>query len=179
MLASMFPAQVFGVVAPQPAASEGKPFGGQRIGWMTGQRKIFNQAFPAVLGAAVLLMAIPFSAAAQGERWQRWDTGRAAVNRINTSVGLVIGGEIGRSMDRADRLFIQRALETSRTGQWLSWTNPGSGTEFTVTPTRTFRSPLFGHCRDYQAWVFIGGYEREVTGTACRRPNGKWQAVVS
>ena len=72
---------------------------------------------------------------------------------------------------------VQKALETSRTGHAVNWNNPDNGNQYTVTPTRTYRTARNGDCRDYDAWVFIGGYERKVTGMACRKPDGTWQQV--
>jgi len=91
--------------------------------------------------------------------------------------GAVIGGNVGQSMDRQDHAKVQKALETSRTGRSVVWNNPDNGTQYTVTPTRTYRTAANGDCRDYDAWVFIDGYERKVKGTACRKPDGTWQQV--
>ena len=68
-------------------------------------------------------------------------------------------------------------METAPTGRSVNWQNPDNGNQYTVTPTRTYRTASNGDCRDYDAWVFIGGYERKVTGTACRTPDGAWQQV--
>tara|TARA_R110002072_G_scaffold106588_7_gene232734 strand:+ start:804 stop:1523 length:720 start_codon:yes stop_codon:yes gene_type:complete len=103
--------------------------------------------------------------------------GRVAAVLTGTVLGAVIGGNIGQSMDRQDHVQVQKALETSRTGHAVNWNNPDNGNQYTVTPTRTYRTARNGDCRDYDAWVFIGGYERKVTGTACRKPDGTWQQV--
>lgn len=103
--------------------------------------------------------------------------GRVAAVLTGTVLGAVIGGNIGQSMDRQDHVQVQNALETQRTGRSVNWNNPDNGNQYTVTPTRTYRTAANGDCRDYDAWVFIGGYERKVTGTACRKPDGTWQQV--
>ena len=103
--------------------------------------------------------------------------GRVAAVLTGTVLGAVIGGQIGSSMDRADHVQVQNAMETAPTGRSVNWQNPDNGNQYTVTPTRTYRTASNGDCRDYDAWVFIGGYERKVTGTACRTPDGAWQQV--
>ena len=103
--------------------------------------------------------------------------GRIAAVLTGTVIGAVIGGNVGQSMDRQDHAQVQNALETPRTGNSVNWNNPDNGNQYTVTPTRTYRTAAIGDCRDYDAWVFIGGYERKVTGTACRAPDRTWQQV--
>lgn len=103
--------------------------------------------------------------------------GRVAAVLTGTVLGAVIGGNIGQSMDRQDHVQVQNALETSQTGRSVNWNNPDNGNQYTVTPTRTYRNASNGDCRDYDAWVFIGGYERKVKGTACRKSDGTWQQV--
>ena len=103
--------------------------------------------------------------------------GRVAAVLTGTVIGAVIGGQIGNSMDRTDHVQVQNAMETSPTGRTVNWKNPDNGKTYSVTPTRTYRTARNGDCRDYDAWVFIGGYERKVKGTACRRSDGTWQQV--
>ena len=42
--------------------------------------------------------------------------GRAAATIIGTMIGTSIGGNVGRSMDKTDRLYVARSLESVRTG---------------------------------------------------------------
>jgi surface antigen len=103
--------------------------------------------------------------------------GRVAAVLTGTVIGAVIGGQIGNSMDRTDHVQVQNAMETVPTGRSVNWKNPDNGKTYTVTPTRTYRTAQNGDCRDYDAWVFIDGYERKVTGAACRKADGTWQQV--
>ena len=105
--------------------------------------------------------------------------GRTVAILTGTVIGAVIGGKIGQDMDRADHAQVQNTLENTPTGQPVAWKNPDNGNQYTVTPTRTYRTGSNVNCRDYDAWVFIDGYEQKVTGTACRRPDGTWQQVQS
>jgi surface antigen len=92
--------------------------------------------------------------------------------------GLLVGGLIGNLLDERDKKLqaeaAQRALETAKTGQTVTWKNPDSGHSGTVTPTKTVQTPS-GYCRDYQATVEIEGKQEKATGRACRQPDGTWQ----
>lgn len=102
--------------------------------------------------------------------------GRTAATVIGTLIGASIGGAVGRSMDDNDRRKTAQALETVRTGQSSTWTNPDSGTRYTVTPTRT-RSTTEGPCREYTTRAVIGGKTETVYGQACRQADGSWRVV--
>lgn len=108
-------------------------------------------------------------------------SGRLVAVAIGTLAGAVIGQEIGKSLDRADRLAMeqstQRALEYNRTDQPAPWHNPDSGHRGSTTPRRTYRTAEGSYCREYQQTVIIGGEEHEAYGTACRQPDGSWKIV--
>ena len=103
-------------------------------------------------------------------------TGKLVAVASGTVIGALIGGSVGQSMDRVDRMQVQQSMETAPTGTAVSWKNPDTGNRYTVTPTRTY-SANGQPCRDYDAWVMMGGYEQKVTGTACRMADGSWQTV--
>jgi len=130
--------------------------------------QLSNQTGGLIIGALL--------GAATGSQFGKGN-GRVAAVLTGTVLGAVIGGQIGNSMDRTDHVQVQQAMETTPTGRSVNWSNPDNGNQYTVTPTRTYRTASSGDCRDYDAWVFIGGYERKVTGTACRKPDGAWQQV--
>ena len=92
-------------------------------------------------------------------------------------IGAIVGGSIGDSMDKVDRIRTQQAMETARTGQNVTWTNPDTGAEYSVTPTRTYRRENGQYCRDYKSWGWIDGYEEELHGTVCRADDGTWRKV--
>ena len=100
--------------------------------------------------------------------------GRTAAIIGGSIIGGLIGGSIGSSMDETDRLRSVHALEYNRTRQPSSWTNPDSGAEYTVTPTRTYRTAR-EDCREYSTEVFIDGQRDVVYGTACRGADGTWR----
>lgn len=103
-------------------------------------------------------------------------SGRTAATVIGTLVGATLGGAVGRSMDETDRLKTAQALETARTGQSRTWTNPDTRASYTVTPTRT-RETATGPCREYTVDARIGGQAEKVYGQACRQTDGSWRAV--
>ncbi len=107
--------------------------------------------------------------------------GQLAAVAIGTLLGAFIGGEAGKSLDRADLLFaeqtMQRGLETTRSGSTSSWANPDNGNSGTFTPTRTFQTADGRYCREFQGSVTIGGKTEQAYGNACRRPDGSWQIV--
>ncbi len=89
-------------------------------------------------------------------------------------LGAFVGGQVGNRMDERDHQQTNLALENSRTGQSTEWSNPDSGNQYSIQPTRTFQAAS-GPCRDYTMDAVIDGRNETVTGTACRQPDGTWK----
>src|SRR5690606_8212929 len=108
-------------------------------------------------------------------------TGQLAATAAGTLVGLLAGSEVGKSLDRADRLYAARAhhiaLESVPSGATAHWENPETGHYGGVTPTRTWQVVSGQYCREYQQTVTVGGREQRAYGTACRQPDGSWMVV--
>lgn len=102
--------------------------------------------------------------------------GKTAATIAGVLVGAYIGGNIGRSMDANDKRQAYGALENNQTNQPSSWHNPDSNRDYSVTPTRTYKT-ADGPCRDYTTEVMIDGKREVAKGTACREPNGSWRVV--
>lgn len=102
-------------------------------------------------------------------------SGKVIMTGLGALAGAYIGGNIGQKMDDSDRMKADRALETGRTGEPVSWRNPDSGHSYTVTPTRTYQTDS-GACREYTTRAVIDGRSETVRGTACRQPDGSWRA---
>lgn len=106
------------------------------------------------------------------------DTRLAAV-AIGTLLGGFAGSEVGKSLDRADRVEMAQTtnntLETYPTGQQAEWRNPDSGHYGTVTPTRTYQQSDGTYCREFQQTVYVDGRMQDAHGTACREPDGSWR----
>jgi surface antigen len=106
---------------------------------------------------------------------------RLAATAAGTLLGAFLGSEVGRSLDRSDRLYASRAqyqaLEYTPSGGETTWRNPDSGNYGAVTPTYTYQSTDGDYCREFQQKASIGGKTERVYGTACRQPDGQWQLV--
>ncbi|WP_258918357.1 glycine zipper 2TM domain-containing protein [Wenzhouxiangella sp. 15190] len=102
--------------------------------------------------------------------------GRTTATVIGALAGSAIGGSIGREMDELDRMKMSATLETTRTGVATTWTNPDTGYDYRMEPTRTYESAE-GPCREYVLDAEIGGRTEQVYGTACRQADGSWRIV--
>lgn len=101
---------------------------------------------------------------------------------VGTLFGALIGRDIGRTMDYADRGYATgsfgHAMEYAPTCSTITWNNPGSGNNGTVTPTHTYEPEPGRYCREFQQEVVIGGQIQDAYGTACRQPDGSWEIVT-
>ncbi len=108
-------------------------------------------------------------------------TGRLVAVGAGTLLGALIGGEAGKSLDKADRVYAerasQRALETAPSGQVVQWRNPDSGHYGQVVPQPAYQNASGQYCREYQQTVTIDGRQQSAFGTACRQPDGSWKVV--
>lgn len=104
-------------------------------------------------------------------------SGRILAIAAGTLAGAYIGGSIGKSMDDVDRMKMNQALENNSAGQPAYWRNAKTGVNYRVTPTKNVTVDGNEYCREYRTIADIGGKKREVYGTACRQPDGSWQAV--
>ena len=100
---------------------------------------------------------------------------------VGTLAGALMGQEVGRSLDRADRLAMERnaqyALENAPSNQSTSWVNPDTGNSGAVTPVHTYQDASGQPCREYLQTVRIGGEEEKAYGTACRQADGSWKII--
>ncbi len=91
-----------------------------------------------------------------------------------TVLGAVVGGSIGRSMDEVDQNCVGQTLEHAPDHAAVRWYDPDNGTNYTVTPVRTFRHVDGRYCREYTTLAAVGGRSQQVYGQACRQPDGSW-----
>ncbi len=100
---------------------------------------------------------------------------------IGTLAGAILGQEVGKSLDRADRLFMERnahySLENTRTNAATTWRNPDTGNYGSITPVETYQTSRGQYCREYYQTVTIGGRPQQAYGTACRQPDGSWLII--
>jgi surface antigen len=94
--------------------------------------------------------------------------------------GGLIGAEVGRSLNEADRAIALRAeyeaLEYGRPGQPTVWRGKSADNHGEVKVGSTYQVNRLD-CREYTHKVWIGGRPRVVKGTACRDPDGVWRIV--
>lgn len=106
--------------------------------------------------------------------------GKLAATATGTLLGAWVGSEVGASLDRADRLYLQQAtysaLEYNQTGTASTWNNPDSGHYGSVTPLRTYKTAS-EDCREYEQHIIIEGRDEIGYGTACRQPDGRWKII--
>jgi surface antigen len=103
--------------------------------------------------------------------------GRIAAIIGGAVAGVFLGGEIGRTMDRADYLCLDQALEHAPDGRTIEWRNPDSARGHQLTPRDTYRADDGNYCREYTATSTVGGDKVQTYGTACRQPDGSWKIV--
>ncbi|HWT31010.1 MAG TPA: hypothetical protein VN240_08300 [Propylenella sp.] len=106
--------------------------------------------------------------------------GQVPASAIGPLAGGLIGAEIGRSLDDADR---QRALEAEyqvlefgRAGQSVEWRSASSGNYGEVVVGPSYEVNLLD-CRKFTHTVYIGGRARVARGTACRQPDATWRII--
>ena len=107
--------------------------------------------------------------------------GQLAAVAIGALGGAWLGGEAGKSLDRADKTYAERsaqqALEYNARGQTAAWRNPDTGHWGSTTPLRTYRTAGGEDCRVYETAVTIDGRTENVTGRACRQVDGSWRVI--
>lgn len=97
---------------------------------------------------------------------------------VGTLLGALVGSEIGRSLDKADMLYAQRANQQAHSaplGETISWNNPESGNSGSVTPRRDGRSDGGEYCREYEQVIYVDGQQETAVGIACQSGDGKWK----
>lgn len=104
-------------------------------------------------------------------------SGQVLAIAAGTVAGAIVGGSIGRSMDEADRMKMDRALENNSVGQPAYWHNSRTGAAYRVTPVRNVHYHGNPYCREYRTTADIGGRQQQIYGTACRQPDGSWKNV--
>ena len=100
---------------------------------------------------------------------------------VGTMLGAILGNEVGKSLDRADRLAMaqaeQNALEYGNSGSGTTWRNPDSGNSGEIVPQAAYQLADGRYCREFIETVTIAGEKQVAYGTACRMPDGTWQQV--
>lgn len=109
-----------------------------------------------------------------GGSGQLWATGAGVL------LGALIGSEIGKSLDQADKMYLAQANQSAHSapiGETVSWSNPESGHYGTVTPTRDGQSTSGRYCREYKQTIYVDGQQETAVGQACKNPDGTWETL--
>jgi surface antigen len=108
------------------------------------------------------------------------DAATASAALTNVELSRLIGSKIGSALNEDDRRLAYeaqiRALETGSPGAPMPWRNPASGRYGNIVPGPAY-DRKGAQCRGYSHSVTIGGQLEIARGTACRRPDGGWNAV--
>lgn len=104
-------------------------------------------------------------------------TGRLIAVAAGTVAGMFAGREIGRTMDRADALCVDQALEHAPDGRSVGWQSDGH--RYSVTPQNTYENADGQYCREYHMQTDMNGQTQPISGTACRQSDGSWRIVNS
>jgi surface antigen len=92
---------------------------------------------------------------------------------IGAAAGGALGYTLGRAMEEEDRRRMAYALEAN---QPAAWRNPQTGYEYRVEPMDT-RYEAGRPCREFRVLAEVEGRPDQITGTACRTPDGRWETI--
>ncbi len=108
------------------------------------------------------------------------DAATASSALTNVELSRLIGSKIGSALNEDDRRLAYeaqiRALESGSPGAPMPWRNPASGRYGNIVPGPAY-DRKGAQCRGYSHSVTIGGQLEIARGTACRSPDGGWNAV--
>ena len=106
--------------------------------------------------------------------------GQTAFAVIGALAGAWAGHAIAQNLTAQDRHYYDSAAtraETAPVGQAITWYNPQSGAQGSITPTREGQDAGGAYCREYQQTISVGGKTERAYGTACRQPDGSWKII--
>lgn len=107
-------------------------------------------------------------------------SGKTALAVVGALAGAWAGNRIATALSAQDRAYYDTAAtqaSTAPVGKQITWYNPNSGAQGTITPTRVGQSSDGEYCREYQQTITVGGRTERAYGTACRQPDGSWRVV--
>ncbi|MEI6985079.1 MAG: RT0821/Lpp0805 family surface protein [Rhodospirillaceae bacterium] len=99
---------------------------------------------------------------------------------LGTLLGAFAGSSVGKSLDQNDQMVAERATRQAYNapiGQSITWDNPESGHQGSITPVKNGRDAQGAYCREFQQSIVVGGRTERGTGTACQQPDGSWRIV--
>ena len=105
---------------------------------------------------------------------------RAGGMAVGAVVGGIIGNQVGKSLDDEDRRIAAtaeyQALEYGQPGAVTPWDNPQTQHHGQIVPGKPYQQGS-QFCRPYTHTIYVDGEPQTSRATACRQPDGTWQAV--
>lgn len=90
---------------------------------------------------------------------------------VGAGVGVMMGYIIGNEWDKHDEQQVQQTLESGRSGESKTWTNPDTGAAYSATPS----PPYMAENKVYRDVVIKDTQDGdEVMAKAWRDDNGVW-----
>lgn len=94
-------------------------------------------------------------------------------------VGMLIGHQIGSTMDKVDEIHIammmKNSLNENQDGHFYRYKHPKKNLTITSGPTKTLPfTPKYGKCREFVTTVMVEKEKRQMKGTACLGQDGIW-----
>jgi surface antigen len=105
-------------------------------------------------------------------------SGRLVAVGAGTLLGALVGSEVGKSLDRADMMYMERANSQAYgapIGQTVQWNNPQSGNYGQVTPVNDYTAQSGRYCREFKQTIYVDNQPQTGFGTACQNADGTWQ----
>lgn len=106
--------------------------------------------------------------------------GQLAATAAGAVIGGLMGSEVGKGLDDVDKMKAQSAQASAQSapiGQTITWSNPDSGNQGSVTPVREGVATNGEYCREFHHTIFIGDRTEDAYGTACRKVDGSWEII--
>ncbi len=100
-----------------------------------------------------------------------------ASEKIEALLGAGFGGGLGPGDLAAAYKAQTRALDQSRAGTSVTWTNPATGNKGEIVPGPVYVVNNL-ECRDFAHTVETSSGREVRRGAACRRTDGSWQAIA-
>ena len=107
-------------------------------------------------------------------------SGKTVATIAGTLLGAWAGKSIAQNMTRQDVVYHEQAstqAQTAPIGQAVTWYNPESQNQGSITPTREGQTNDGRYCREYQQTITVDGETQRAYGQACQQPDGSWEIV--
>ncbi|MFZ2587674.1 MAG: RT0821/Lpp0805 family surface protein [Alphaproteobacteria bacterium] len=107
-------------------------------------------------------------------------SGKTVMAVAGALAGAWAGSAIAKGMTAQDQRYYDNAAyqaQSAPVGKTITWYNPDSGAQGSITPTRVGQTDSGDSCREFQQTITIGGKTEKAYGTACKQPNGSWKVM--